>query len=110
MTPIKTTTGCTSVQTTLKVLGGKWKPPILYLLSSGTLRFGQLKKNITGITQKMLAQELKEMETDGLVLRKVYPVVPPKVEYSLTAYGKTLEPILKSMSAWGQKHKSRVQA
>jgi DNA-binding HxlR family transcriptional regulator len=99
---------CTSVQTTLKVLGGKWKPPILYLLSTGTLRFGQLRKTITGITQKMLTQELREMESDGLVLRKVYAQVPPKVEYSLTAYGKSLEPILRSMSQWGEKHKNRV--
>lgn len=99
---------CNSVQTTLKVVGGKWKPPILFLLSSGTLRFGELKKAILGITQKMLAQELREMENDGLIQRKVYPVVPPKVEYSLTAYGKSLEPILKSMSDWGLKHKNRV--
>jgi DNA-binding HxlR family transcriptional regulator len=100
--------GCNSVQTTLKVVGGKWKPPILYLLSSGTLRFGELRKAIIGITQKMLAQELREMEKDGLLSRKVFPVVPPKVEYSLTAYGKSLEPILKSMSEWGHKHKIRV--
>jgi DNA-binding HxlR family transcriptional regulator len=101
-------TGCTSVQTTLKVLGGKWKPPILFLLSSSTMRFGELKKTITGITQKMLTQELREMEADGLVNRKVYPEIPLKVEYSLTSYGKGLEPILKSMSEWGNKHKDRV--
>jgi DNA-binding HxlR family transcriptional regulator len=100
--------GCTSVQTTLKVLGGKWKPPILFLLSSRVMRFGELKKAITGITQKMLSQELREMENDGLVSRKVYAEIPPKVEYTLTPYGKSLEPILKSMSAWGQKHKNRV--
>jgi DNA-binding HxlR family transcriptional regulator len=99
--------GCTSVQTTLKVVGGKWKPPILYLLSSGTLRFSELKRNISGITQKMLAQELREMEADGLISRKIYPVVPPKVEYTLTTYGKSLEPILKGMSEWGKKHKYR---
>ena len=97
--------GCTSVQTTLKVLGGKWKPPILFMLSSKTLRFGELKKAITGITQKMLTQELREMENDGLINRKVFPEIPPKVEYSLTTYGKSLEPILKSMSEWGKKHK-----
>jgi DNA-binding HxlR family transcriptional regulator len=99
--------GCNSVQTTVKVVGGKWKPPILYLLGTGTMRFGRLKIAIGGITQKMLAQELREMEKDGLINRKVYPVVPPKVEYSLTAYGKSLEPILKSMSDWGKKHKNR---
>jgi DNA-binding HxlR family transcriptional regulator len=104
----KPNSGCTSVQTTLKVVGGKWKPPILYLLSSGTLRFSQLKRNITGITQKMLSQELREMEADGLISRKIYPVVPPKVEYTLTAYGKSLQPILKGMSEWGKKHKGRA--
>jgi DNA-binding HxlR family transcriptional regulator len=98
---------CDSVQITVKVVGGKWKPPILYLLGTGVMRFGQLKKAIGGITQKMLAQELKEMERDGLVNRKVYPVIPPKVEYSLTVYGKSLEPILKGMSEWGKKHKNR---
>ncbi len=100
--------GCDSVQTTLRVVGGKWKPLILFLLSSRTMRFGELRKDINGITQKMLSQGLKEMEKDGLVSRKVYPVVPPKVEYSLTIYGKSLQPILKSMSEWGKKHKSRV--
>ncbi len=105
---MKQSQGCDSVQTTLKVLGGKWKPPILYLLSKETLRFGEIKKAIAKITQKMLTQELREMETDGLVSRKIYPVVPPKVEYSLTAYGKSLEPILISMSNWGKKHKNRV--
>ncbi len=99
---------CDSVQVTLKVLGGKWKPIILYLLSGGTFRFGQLKRNVTGITQKMLTQELREMENDRLVLRKVFAQVPLKVEYSITAYGKTLEPILKQMSVWGKAHKSRV--
>jgi DNA-binding HxlR family transcriptional regulator len=108
MTPTKPEGGCNSVQTTLKVLGGKWKPPILFLLSGGTMRFGELKKAISGITQKMLSQELREMESDGLIARKVYPVVPPKVEYTMTAYGKSLEPILKSMSEWGKKHKNRV--
>ena len=108
MTTEKVSGGCNSVQTTLKVVGGKWKPPILYLLRSGTMRFGELKKAITGITQKMLSQELREMESDGLIDRKVYPVVPPKVEYTMTAYGKSLEPILKNMSEWGKKHKTRV--
>lgn len=107
-TELKPHTSCTSVQTTLKVLGGKWKPPILYLLSSGTLRFGELRKQIPGITQKMLSQELREMENDALISRKVYPVVPPKVEYTLTAYGKSLEPILKGMSEWGKKHTNRI--
>ena len=103
------TGGCNSIQTTLKVVGGKWKPPILFLLNSGTMRFGELRKQINGITQKMLTQELREMENDGLVSRKIYPVVPPKVEYSITAYGKSLQPILKSMAHWGKHHKERIK-
>ncbi|MDE2311792.1 MAG: helix-turn-helix transcriptional regulator [Patescibacteria group bacterium] len=99
--------GCSSVQTTLKAVGGKWKPLIVFLLSQGTMRFGELRQNVGNITQKMLTQELREMENDGLVHRKVFPVVPPKVEYSLTAYGRTLEPILKSMAEWGKKHPVR---
>jgi DNA-binding HxlR family transcriptional regulator len=78
------------------------------MLSSKVMRFGELKKAIIGITQKMLTQELREMEQDGLIDRKVYPQIPPKVEYSLTPYGKSLEPILKSMSDWGLKHKNRI--
>ena len=100
--------GCGSVQTTLKAVGGKWKPLIVFLLSQGTMRFGELRQNVGNITQKMLTQELREMESDGLVHRKVFPVVPPKVEYSLTAYGRTLEPILKSMAEWGKKHPARA--
>lgn len=109
MSEKKPACSCDSVETTLKVVGGKWKPLILFLLSSGTMRFGQLKKSVSSITQKMLSQKLREMEKDGLVARKVYPVVPPKVEYSLTTYGKSLEPILKSMSEWGKKHKNRIK-
>lgn len=95
------------VNLTLKVIGGKWKPLILWYLHQKTLRFNELKKHMTGVTQKMLTQELKEMEKDGLVKRKVYPVIPPKVEYSVTAYGRTLLPILKAMDMWGQKHAKR---
>ena len=81
----------------------------MFLLSGGTKRFGELRKNIGSITQKMLTQELRKMENDGLISRKVYPQVPPKVEYSLTTYGKSLEPILKSMSEWGKKHKNWIK-
>lgn len=102
---------CTSeapVNVTLKVVGGKWKTLILWLLNKNvTLRFNQLMKEMPGVTQKMLTQQLRELEDDGLVLRKVYPVVPPKVEYSLTEYGKTLNPILKEMAEWGVNHKER---
>lgn len=97
--------GCSSVKTTLNTIGGKWKPLILYLLNNETLRFSQLQRGIAGITQKMLTQQLRELEGERLITRKVYPEVPPKVEYSITSYGKTLMPIFKSMHEWGEKHK-----
>ncbi len=100
---------CTSgspVNITLKVIGGKWKPEILWQLYSQTLRFSELKRKVTGITQKMLTQELRELEENKIILRTVHPIIPPKVEYSLTDYGKTLSPVLRSMAKWGEKHKS----
>jgi len=96
------------VNVTLKVIGGKWKPLLMWLISQQTLRFNELQKAMPGITQKMLTQQLRELEADGLLNRKVYPVVPPKVEYSLTEYGKTLKPVLKSMASWGDMHKVRL--
>jgi len=98
---------CTSsdpVNITLKVIGGKWKPVILWYLKDEVKRFNQLSKEITGITQKMLIQQLRELETDGIIKRNVIPIVPPHVEYSITSYGKTLEPVLQAMANWGQKH------
>jgi len=95
------------VKLTTDIIGGKWKPLILFYLESGTLRFGQLQKLIPGMTKKMLTQHLRELERDGIVHRKVYAVVPPKVEYSLTRHGGSLKPILKQMSAWGTKHRAR---
>jgi DNA-binding HxlR family transcriptional regulator len=92
------------VTTTLSVIGGKWKPIILYTLYSETRRFSAIKRLIPTISQKMLTQQLRELEADGIVHRQVYPVVPPKVEYSLTDYGRTLMPILDAMVAWGEKH------
>lgn len=97
------------VRTTLKVIGGKWKLPILWYLRDGELRYSELQKIIEGITPKMLAEQLRELEKDGIVARKVYPVVPPKVEYSLTEYGRTLDPILKTMGTWGEGHMRRTQ-
>jgi len=88
--------------TTLNVIGGKWKPVILHMLLSGTKRFGELKQNIPPISQKMLTQQLRELEADGIVQRKVYAEVPPKVEYSLSARGESLRPILESLYAWGE--------
>ena|SRR5258706_11685640 len=98
---------CSPVQTTLDVIGGKWKPLILWQLGDQTLRFSELNRKITGITQKMLTQQLRELEHDGLISRKVYPVIPPKVEYTITEYGKTLQPVLISMCDWGEKHEKR---
>jgi DNA-binding HxlR family transcriptional regulator len=97
---------CGGVETTLKVIGGKWKPLILYLLRDGSLRYSELQKNIPGITQKMLTQQLRQLELDRLLTRKVYPVIPPHVEYSLTHRGTSLLPLLKNMADWGSKHLS----
>ena len=94
------------VTTTLSVIGGKWKPIILFIIRDEKKRFGEIKKLIPAITQKMLTQQLRELEQDTIINRKVYPVVPPKVEYSLTDYGRTLVPILDAMAAWGGRHAS----
>jgi DNA-binding HxlR family transcriptional regulator len=94
------------VTTTLSVIGGKWKPIILFIISDGKKRFGEVRKLIPAITQKMLTQQLRELEQDRIVHRKVYPVVPPKVEYSMTEYGRSLSPILEAMAAWGNAHRT----
>lgn len=99
----------TLVGVTLSVIGGKWKPIILWLLKDKPQRFGELKKSISLVTQKMLTQQLRELEEDKLISRKVYPQVPPKVEYRITTYGKTLFPVLESMYAWGKKHKKKTK-
>ncbi len=85
---------------TLEKIGGRWKPLILFKLRT-TLRYGQLRKSIHGITEKMLIQQLREMEADGLVRRETKPVVPPHVEYSLTGLGASLAPIMDEMANWG---------
>ncbi|MFC4769825.1 winged helix-turn-helix transcriptional regulator [Effusibacillus consociatus] len=96
-----------SVEATLKVIGGKWKPMILCHLQEGTKRFGELKREMPEITEKMLTEQLRELEQDGIIHRKAYIQVPPKVEYSLTEYGKTLREVLDVMSRWGSKHRMR---
>lgn len=93
------------VTTTLSVIGGKWKPIILWIIRDEKKRFGEIKRLIPSITQKMLTQQLRELERDDIIHRKVYPVVPPKVEYSLTDYGHSLTPILNAMAKWGEMHK-----
>lgn len=93
------------VDDALGILVGKWKPIILlHLLHSGTSRFNELKRNMPGITQKMLTQQLRDLEEEDIIMRRVYPQVPPKVEYSITEYGRSLEPILEAMHDWGTKH------
>ena len=95
------------VTTTLKVIGGKWKLPLLWHLQDGKKRYSELQRLLGKITPKMLSQQLRELEKDGILDRKVYPVVPPRVEYMLTPYGKTLQPMLKDMEKWGEKHEKR---
>lgn len=90
------------VQTCLNFISDKWKILIIRDLLTGTKRFNELKKSLAPITQKMLTQQLREMENDGLIHREVYPVVPPKVEYSLTPLGHSLEPVIETMKQWGQ--------
>ncbi len=92
------------VERTLFLIGNKWKVLILRDLISGTKRFGELSRTVTGISQKMLTQQLRQMEKDGIVKRKIYPEIPPRVEYSLTEIGKSLRPILDSMENWGKKY------
>lgn len=98
------------VITTLGVIGGKWKPAILWELRQHQVRrFGALKRALPDITQKMLTQQLRELEADGIVHRKVYAEVPPRVEYTLTDYGQSLTPILNEMASWGLNHQEAPQ-
>ncbi len=98
------------VEATLEVIGGKWKVVILFHLThEGTHRFAELRRKIPGVSERMLTQQLRELEHDGIVHREVYAEVPPKVEYSLTEYGQTLRPITEIMCAWGQKHIRRIR-
>ena len=82
-------------------IGGKWKPIIIYLIRKGANRFGILEKGIQGITKQMLTKQLRELESDGILERKIYPEIPPRVEYFFTAYGESLFPVIDAMSNWG---------
>ncbi|MDJ0837351.1 MAG: helix-turn-helix domain-containing protein [Acidobacteriota bacterium] len=97
---MKQTSYC-PVESTLEVIGGKWKTVILYHLREGKKRFGELKRVMPLTTQKVLTQQLRELEADGLVSRRVFPEIPPRVEYDLTELGRSLEPVLAAMCAWG---------
>lgn len=96
------------VEMTLQLIGNKWKVLIIRDLLGGTKRFSELKKSVTGITQKVLTSNLRDMEESGLVERTVYPEVPPRVEYTLTDTGYSLQPILDSMTQWGTAYKENV--
>ena len=96
------------IEATVDILSGRWKPLILWALRDGTLRFGQIEEELSAytpnITKRMLTRQLRELENDGLIVRKVYPEVPPRVEYTLTERYISLRPIVESMYAWGQEH------
>ncbi len=93
----------------LKIIGGKWKIAILYQLNEGPCRFGELKKTLRPITQQMLTKQLRELEKDGLISRRVYAVIPPKVEYSLTQFGFSLKPVISSLCKWVSVNKNQIQ-
>ncbi len=99
--------GCPA-ETAISLLGSKWKLLILRELFKGMRRFGELSRNVPGISQKMLTQQLRQMEEDGLVNRKIYPEVPPRVEYSLTEIGSSLKPVLDAMHKWGAKYMMQI--
>jgi DNA-binding HxlR family transcriptional regulator len=104
------TYGC-GLEAALAVVGGKWKVLILWPLhSAGARRFGELRREVTGISEKMLIQHLKEMEADGIVTRKDYKEVPPRVEYKLTAFGESLCTALAPLCEWGTLHMRRIEA
>jgi len=99
--------GC-PVEAALEVIGGKWKGVVLYHLLTDTIRFNELRRLIPEVTQRMLTKQLRELEADHLIVRKVYPEVPPKVEYSMSEYGKTLAPVVNALKDWGTKHKQKA--
>ncbi|KEQ28782.1 winged helix-turn-helix transcriptional regulator [Pedobacter antarcticus] len=101
--------GC-GMALSMSVIGGRWKPAILCRLAYGTMRYGELKKAIDGISERMLVAQLREMEKDRIVQRIVYPEVPPRVEYQLTDLGRTMKPMLDAMSEWGNKYRDQIDA
>lgn len=98
------------VTATMQVLGGKWKAILINAIyHTSPARFGELKRSVKGITQSMLTQQLRELEDDGLINRKIYAEIPPKVEYTLTEFGLTLSPIMQSMANWGKEYRINKQ-
>ncbi|MFN8769530.1 MAG: winged helix-turn-helix transcriptional regulator [Neisseriaceae bacterium] len=96
------------VAVVLKILGGKWKTLIVYALLDGTKRFNELRRMIPNVTQKMLTNQLRELESDKIIIRKIYEEVPPKVEYFLTPIGQALKPILEQLEVWGACYLKKV--
>jgi len=92
--------GC-SVEAAISLIDGKWKCVILFQLLRGTLRFNEIRRRVPGVTQRMLTNQLRELEADGLIVRQVYAEVPPKVEYSLSPLGRSMEPVLMALKGWG---------
>jgi DNA-binding HxlR family transcriptional regulator len=101
--------GC-PVEVTLDLIDGKWKGVILYHLQEGRLRFGELRKRLPGITQRMLTKQLRALEEDDLITRKVYAEVPPRVDYELSETGLRLRPVIDALKAWGEDHRARLAA
>jgi DNA-binding HxlR family transcriptional regulator len=95
-----------SIELSLSVIGGKWKMLILWLLKDDSKRYGELKKSLPDVTHKMLTQQLRELESDEIISRKVYPEIPPKVEYSLTLLGKSVIPVIDLLNEWGEEYRS----
>ena len=92
------------IEAALDIIGGKWKAILIFHILDGTKRFGELGRLLPGLSQKMLATQLRELEADGVVLRTAYPEVPPRVGYSITPFGRTLEPLLRELAAWSETH------
>jgi DNA-binding HxlR family transcriptional regulator len=96
------------LEAALEIAGGKWKALVLWNLASGPRRFGELKRRVPGISEKMLIQTLREMQENGIVTRKDFQEVPPRVAYSLTSFGKSLVEVLRPLCEWGTKHMARI--
>lgn len=95
------------VTAAIDIIGGKWKPVIIWVLMEGPQRYGELHRRIPGVALKVLSRQLKELEADGVITRKAYPEVPPRVEYSLAAEGEKLRPIMEALAGWGQYQANR---
>jgi len=94
------------VELSLSIIGGKWKIPIIWGMKDGSQRYGELKRSLPKVTHKMLTQQLRELEADEIINRKVYPEIPPKVEYSLTLLGKSVIPVIDLLREWGEEYRS----